>query len=415
MGNDIKAGGFFFFHGIQNLIDHVQIQLVDQSRVLQGRDEVGRGQNPFFRIDPSRQRFHIANPFSDSADDRLEIHLNPFFFDRPVNIFNDIPLMFFLFPQFLPVVIHSRFIPAAQGCTGQFCPVAGNADMNVFILPHINAHMDRQHFSAVHLPAFTEQLLQFFFQIRFFRQYGEVIGADPAALFISKCFRQYFCKGLQQCIPLRKTVLHVEVFHAAEIHIQQHILYAFFLGRFFACLCQFKEIGHVRKTGQVVIPAGVHDTVLVKGIAQGLVQSCSLLAGLFRIDPFIGIPYMGQPHTRIRINMFPVSMHDPITGTVHYFCPIDHFILAALCGKVIRSIGDPGHIIRMHILVHVVIHIVVGLTPVFIAEKPAESVRKYKGGHPFVNELINGEGNGQVFQCFLGPLVKIIFLRGVHA
>ena len=113
MGDHIKTSGFFFLHGIQNLLYHIQIQLVDQPRVLQRRNKVGWGQKAFFRIDPSCQHFHIANPFIDGADDRLHIHLNPFFLDRPVNILDDVLPFHSVVTQILTVIVYSRFISAA--------------------------------------------------------------------------------------------------------------------------------------------------------------------------------------------------------------------------------------------------------------------------------------------------------------
>ena len=113
MWDSIKTGSYFFPHDIQDLIDHVQIKFVDQSCVLQGRDEIGRGQQSLFRIDPSCQRFHIANPFSDGADDRLEIHLYPFFLDCPVYILDDILPFRSAFTQILTVIFYGCFISAA--------------------------------------------------------------------------------------------------------------------------------------------------------------------------------------------------------------------------------------------------------------------------------------------------------------
>ena len=113
MRNSPEPAFFPCLYGIQYLVDHVQIQLVDQSRVLQCRDEISRGQYTFYRIYPSGQCLRIAYPLIDCTDDWLGINLNPFFLDCPVDILYDILPFPGIFTQVLAVVLHGRFISAA--------------------------------------------------------------------------------------------------------------------------------------------------------------------------------------------------------------------------------------------------------------------------------------------------------------
>ena len=62
--------------------------------------------------------------------------------------------------------------------------------MDLFTLRNIDAYMDRKVLPIIHLPALYEQFLQFILQPVFFSLYSEVIGSDPAAMFVSKLIRQ---------------------------------------------------------------------------------------------------------------------------------------------------------------------------------------------------------------------------------
>ena len=62
--------------------------------------------------------------------------------------------------------------------------------MNLFTLRDIDADMNRKVLPFVQLPALYEQFLQFILQPVFFSLYSEVIGSDPAAMFVSKLIRQ---------------------------------------------------------------------------------------------------------------------------------------------------------------------------------------------------------------------------------
>lgn len=70
--------------------------------------------------------------------------------------------------------------------------------MGIFVLRHINADMERQCFPSVHFFAFGEQLFQPVIQIGLLGLHREMIGADPAAVLISKILRQDSGKILQK-------------------------------------------------------------------------------------------------------------------------------------------------------------------------------------------------------------------------
>ena len=71
---------------LQHPVDHIQVQFVDLPGFLQLRNKGGRGQNAFFRVDPPRQGFQIADFSADCADDRLDIDLDPFFPDGDIQV-----------------------------------------------------------------------------------------------------------------------------------------------------------------------------------------------------------------------------------------------------------------------------------------------------------------------------------------
>ena len=64
----------------------------------------------------------------------------------------------------------------------------------------------------------------------------------------------------------------------------------------------------------------------------------------------------------------------------------------------------------IHIGVHGAICVLQLLKTEFITKALGEHHRHY----PFVNVLVNGKRNRQALQYFLGPLVKIKSLCGVH-
>ena len=72
------------------MVQHAQIQLIDQAGVLQLRNKLRRRKEPFVRIDPPGQRFLVADPLVHSPHDRLIINLDPLFPDGFVNGLLDI-------------------------------------------------------------------------------------------------------------------------------------------------------------------------------------------------------------------------------------------------------------------------------------------------------------------------------------
>jgi hypothetical protein len=72
--------------------------------------------------------------------------------------------------------------------------------------------------------------------------------------------------------------------------------------------------------------------------------------------------------------------------------------LASLRGEAKRGIGNPGSVIRMRVPVHVVVHVKICLGTIIVPKQLAESVRKDKSSHTFVDELVNGKRLSQAFQ-----------------
>ena len=241
-----------------------------------------------------------------------------------------------------------------------------------------------------------------------------MIRCESAAVFIPVQFRQNFRERLQQLVSFGKAVSGIVEFHTDEIHIHQYRSSAFSQDSFLPAQCQLKEIAHAGKAGQEIILAGFHDAVSVEGVAQGLVQFKSLMTARFVINPLVGIPYMGKPYPGIRENMLPVGVDHPVIGTVFGFCPVQYLIPAALCRKPVRLIGDPRDVIRIRVFIHIMIHVIICLGTVLIAEQPEKSVRKGKRNHPFIQKLINGKRNAQVFQSFQGSRIIPVFLSGGH-
>ena len=105
MRNDMKPGILLIVHFLQNTLQHIQIQLIDLTCILQVRDKLRRGEEAALRIDPSGQSLFITDMPAHSPYDRLVIYRDPFLRDRPVKICQDILPHLSIIPKFRVVVV----------------------------------------------------------------------------------------------------------------------------------------------------------------------------------------------------------------------------------------------------------------------------------------------------------------------
>ena len=232
--------------------------------------------------------------------------------------------------------------------------------------------MDRQ-FIADHLPLF-KQSFQSVFQISFFRNDRKVVTADTTAVDLAKSLLEQISKLLQHFIALSKTVFRIVETHALEIAIQHHRLLPVFPDLRLHFICQIKEIVHIRQTGQQIKLTVYRVAQFMKCIAESPADIADIQVQLIDISSFIGIPDLGKSRSVFSEDMFTAGMDDLIAAVIFRFCPVDDFILAAFGRKMQCCIGDPGHIIRMSILVHIIVHIINCFFTIFIAKQFQEAI-----------------------------------------
>ena len=105
MRRNKHSTGIIHFHHFQDLIDHIQIQFVDQTCIFKCRDEFSRRQKTFFRVDPSCQCLYIADLLIHGPDNRLQVYTDPFFRNSFIKIRP------YIVPDLFPVTHAHRSLP----------------------------------------------------------------------------------------------------------------------------------------------------------------------------------------------------------------------------------------------------------------------------------------------------------------
>ena len=397
MGNDVQALVPLFPDHLQNPVDHIEIELINQPRVLQRRDKVGRRQKALLRIDPSGQGLHVADLLIDRPDDRLEIDLDPLLPEGRIQVFEDVLPEQRILPQLAAVIAEAGGIAALVPGAGKLCPVARGTDRDIFHMIRIDPDMNRRHFSVGQRAELMEDRVQLLLQAGAFGEHGKMIPADAAAAFIAERADQDLCEGPENLIARRKAVPGVEKLHAYEVNIQQHGQAAVAQDSVLPFLRQFKEIASVRQAGQKIVVAGFQDALLMQRPVHRP-DDFSIRRCILRISAFVRIPHLRKSRSVFRTDMLPDGMHNGIGRAVLPPRAIDHLIPAALCSKLNGGIGDPGGVIRMRILVHVMIHIIDGFFTIRISQQLTKAVGQNERDNPLINKLIDGKGLTQAFQ-----------------
>ena len=88
-------------------VEHIQIQLIDQTRFLQHGDKDRGREQTLLGVVPSCQRFNIANPLVDGADYRLEIDIYPPLTESGIKVLDNVLLEEGFFPKLgIIIAIH---------------------------------------------------------------------------------------------------------------------------------------------------------------------------------------------------------------------------------------------------------------------------------------------------------------------
>ena len=253
MRDDIKPLRFQRFDIVQNLFQHIQIQLVNEARFLQRGNKACRRQEAAGRIDPARERLLVANLSVYRADDRLVVNLNPFPGDRPVDVLDNVLSPLRVIAQLLFVILIAGRIGPVQLIAGELCPVAGETDVLCLILVGIDADVNRDGSAVVDILVIPQKLAQSVLQPLRHGDYRKMVSAYTAAAVIAEGANEQLCKRLQQLVALREAIFLVIKFHSVEIQIQIGGFAAAFQDFLLFGFRQLEESGHARQARQKII------------------------------------------------------------------------------------------------------------------------------------------------------------------
>ena len=91
-----------------------------------------------------------------------------------------------------------------------------------------------------------------------------------AAVFIMECAAQDPGKVPQKPVAFREAVLRIKELHPAKVHVQENRHLPFPDIHIFGGFGQFKEPGHARQPGQVVVLIRLHKALFMKRVIHGL-------------------------------------------------------------------------------------------------------------------------------------------------
>ena len=90
MRNNREPRFLLVFHLFQYLLQHVQVELIYEPRILKTRDKISRREKAPFGIDPSGQRLFVTYMPAHRSHNRLVINDDPMFPNRAVKVRQDI-------------------------------------------------------------------------------------------------------------------------------------------------------------------------------------------------------------------------------------------------------------------------------------------------------------------------------------
>ena len=269
-GHHIQAHPLLPLHLFQDLVQHVQIQLVNQLGFLQHGNELGGRQEALRRVDPAGQRFFVAHPAVGCADDGLIVHLDPALGKRLVQIAGNV-LPSFRFGQHLAV---KKGVAGHNGVSvqvaGDLRPVTRLADLDFGICQE-DTGTHRQIVALVEALGFFKQAAKPFLDPLGLGKHGKMILAEPGAAFAAEMRGQHMAKVQNQLIPGGKAVFAVEGFHAAQVDKQNGGFLPMGQHAFQARFRQFKKVGHVGQAGEGIIMVLAHHAFFPHHAVKGTV------------------------------------------------------------------------------------------------------------------------------------------------
>ena len=238
----------------EDLLDHIQIQFVQQVVILQHGNEVPGGNGAADRIVPAGQRLKRGGFLRRCTADALVEHPDPFFAERAVQILDDIALV--------PVL---RIVQAGIDhiCAGQIPAEALKGALRMvhrFREHHFGAEIDNAGLDAggvpgsigTDLPVYAHQAVgKILFAFKGGDQDDMIVGAAGNEG-IREVLFQGFRDEAQELVAFGETVLVVVELHGIQIGIDQHRRFPVQTERADPVIGKFLHIVDVGKAGDGV-------------------------------------------------------------------------------------------------------------------------------------------------------------------
>lgn len=237
--------------------------------------------------------------------------------------------------------------------------------------------------------------------------------AEAGAILVAEMLAQQVGEIAQQLVALRKAELAVEVFHTAEIHVQQRHRFAFFDRRLTPCVREIEEVGHARQTGQIIVAAGVLDALLAQYRGERGADSGAAVVLLGSVFALVGVPYISEAGVVRGEDMAAQRMDDAVVLAVSFIeTAVDHLVLPAFGSKAQGFVRDARLFVGVGIAVHIVIHPVYGVGFALKSEQLAEAVGHEYRHHAVVKELIDRHRDLKRLEGRFFSGIKPVFLHG---
>ena len=253
LGNQIEPGVPLSLHLFQHLLQHIQVELVDQLGFLQGGYEFPRRQEAENGIDPSGQRFLVADLSIRGANDRLVVYPDPAFSQRAIQVVYDVNVNLALFEHDLVKIRDggTEFTPLL--IPGKLGAVTGDVDVHPFQRVRINADTNGHALPAHGGLTLLYHLAKRFIHVVLVGHRREMVAVEAANPMVPELPRQNPGQVLDCLVAHFKAILPVVVPQPDDIEIKHHGPQAFREHLVPRLLRKGEEMPHVGKIRQPVV------------------------------------------------------------------------------------------------------------------------------------------------------------------
>ena len=257
--HDVYAARRLLLHGGQRLVHHVQIQFVDEARLLQRGDELRRGQQPLVRVNPPCQRLLVADAAVGRADNGLEIGLNPALAEGLVQMLQDVIAVVRRLQKGGVEAAAAGGIGGGEHIAGHLGPVHRRQGGDVLRHVPVNAHVNRQGAPAVEGGGLLVEVGQQGVKVHVAAEGGKVVLSHAAYPLRSEAATQHLGHRLQQPVTLLIAKQAVEQLHAVHVEEQN--------GEGLPLVCQLLP-GRLGQCGKIIRGGDAGERILSASIHE---------------------------------------------------------------------------------------------------------------------------------------------------